>query len=69
MMVGASHSVKLVGKESGARVARVATKKVSAFSLDADLVEAIKRRSDDTDVPQSRIVNRALRSWLDSLEK
>jgi hypothetical protein len=35
-------------------------KTTAAYSLDVEFVERIKRQSTDTDVPQSRIVNRIL---------
>lgn len=39
-------------------------KKRITFTLDEDLIKELKERSEKTDVPQAKIVTRALESYL-----
>ncbi len=39
-------------------------RKLSTFSLPPDLVEEVRKRSQATDVPMSRLVERAIREFL-----
>jgi hypothetical protein len=58
-LVLAAEKSRVVSGRSHGRAARMA-KTTAAYSLDVEFVERIKRQSTDTDVPQSRIVNRIL---------
>jgi hypothetical protein len=39
-------------------------RKIKGFSLSPDVIEAVERESERTDVPMSRIVERAIREYL-----